>query len=509
MGKMDSIRMDNRQFIKGMWATRAEDLIGENGFFLDTAIPGTLEINEGRATLDLNGKLRSDKHGLFNDYDKIYGYSHSGRFIILERCYLTNGSMSAPGYVVEKYLVNRTFLFNKPLEFTSSVGEKIEATRIKFSSDYFRDWFNIDLPTLENINYPENFSVNYSNDYFSMNEFDILEGQYSLKIERTIDLKDSRENEFNVEFNPFITINTKDYRTETVEDLLHIANWASKMNDFITQIYGSYEYIEFCLEDEVNHSWRESLENDMVLFHEPFYSGRLVFSQLSERKSILRADDLRLNNIKDIYGNLIRSWFENWDKLKYIVDLYYQNRIRFLDIETKVVNKIKVLETYYDHFWSEDESTQNEVDPDLENAIIKTVEWVEEQDFKGGVKEKLAKKINSKREKKTSLAQKLKRILESLPDQLKNMFSEEDPNWREDEEFIENYSKKLKNTRNYHTHGSNEAEIRLKSIEELSGASDILDAVIYFLILGTMGLEDEEILNFPFLEEKLSRTNDQ
>ncbi|CAC9935907.1 hypothetical protein PEPNEM18_01620 [Aedoeadaptatus nemausensis] len=503
MGKMDSIRMDNQQFIKGRWATRAEDLIGENHVFLNTATPGTLEINKGRATLDLNGKLRSGKDGLFNDFDKIYGYSNSGLFIVLEKCYITKGSLSAPGYVVEKYLVNRAFILNKPLEFTSSVNEKIEATGIKFSIDYFRDWFNIDLPTLEDINYPEDFSVNYSNHYFSTNEFDFLEGKYSLKIERKIDLKDSRENEFNVEFNPFITINTKGYRTETVEDLLHIANWTSKMNDFLIQTYGSYEYIEFCLEDEVNHSWKESLENDMVLFHGPLYSGRLVFSQLSERKSNLRADDLRLNNIKDIYGDLIRAWFENWDKLKYIVDLYYQNRIHSLDIETKVVNKIKILETYYDHFWSEEENTQNEVDPDLENAIQKTVQWVKEQDFKDEMKKKLTKKINAKWGNKISLAQKLKRLLENLPEDLKNMFSEEDPNWREDNKFIEDYAIKLKNTRNYHTHGSNEAEIRLKSIEKLSIASDILDAVIYYLILGTMGLEDEQILDLPFLEEKL------
>ena len=144
----------------------------------------------------------------------------------------------------------------------------------------------------------------------------------------------------------------------------------------------------------------------------------------------------------------------------------------------------------------------------MENAIQKTVQWVEEQDFKDGVKKNLSKKINAKWGKKISLAQKLKRVLENLPDKLKNVFSEEDPNWRKDEEFIENYAKKLKNTRNYHTHGSNEAEIRLKSLKEFSVASDILDAVIYFLILGTMGLEDDQILEFPFLKEKLSRIND-
>ena len=506
---MDSIRMDNRQFIKGMWATRAEDLISENNVFLDTAIPGTLEINEGRATLDLNGKLHSDRRDFFNNFEKVYGYSHSGLFIVLEKCYFTNRSMSAPGYEVEKYLVSRAFLLNDFSDFTSTGSEKIKATGIKFSVDYFRDWFNVDLPTLDETGYPKELSIVYRNDFFKDRRYEILDGLYSLRLVRDIRFNFKVNEGVDEEMESFISIDTKGYRQDTVEDLLKITNWAFKMNDFLSQTHGSYEYIEFCLEDEVNHSWEENLENGMVLLHRPFYSGRLAFSQLSERESSLKVHDLRLNNIKDIYGDLIRAWFENWDKLKYIVDLYYQNRIRSLDIETKVVNKIKILETYYDHFWSEEESSQKEVDTDLENAIIKTVEWVEEQDFKGGVKEKLAKKINSKREKKTSLAQKLKRILESLPDQLKNMFSEEDPNWREDEEFIENYSKKLKNTRNYHTHGSNEAEIRLKSIEELSGASDILDAVIYFLILGTMGLEDEEILNFPFLEEKLSRTNDQ
>lgn len=509
MGKMDSIRMDNRQFIKGMWATRAEDLIGENGFFLDTAIPGTLEINEGRTTLDLNGKLHSDRRDFFNNFEKIYGYSHSGLFIVLEKCYFTNRSMSVPGYEVEKYLVGRAFLLNDFSDFTSTGSEKIKATGIKFSVDYFKNWFNIELPIVEDTNYPKDFSVTYTNQYFETNTFDFLKGKYSLKIQRKVMFKNNIENGFDLEFNPFISIETKDYRRESVEDLLQIANWACKMNDFLTQSYGSYNYVEFHMEDEVNHYWSEREKDGMYLIHGPKYTGRLVFSQLSDINSKFKNSRLPLRRIKDIYGDLIRAWFENWDKLKYIVDLYYQNRIRSLDIETKVVNKIKILETYYDHFWSEEESTQNEVDPDLENAIQKTVQWVKEQDFEDEVKKNLTKKINAKWEKRIYLTDKLKRILENLPDNLKNIFSEENPNWREDEEFIENYAIKLKNTRNYHTHGSNEAEIRLKSIEELSVASDILDAVIYYLILGTTGLEDEEIIDFPFLKEKLSRINDQ
>lgn len=508
MGKMDSIRMDNRQFIKGRWATRAEDLIGEHNVFLDTAIPGTLEINEGRVTLDLNGKLHSDRRTFLNGFEKVYGYSHSGLFIVLEKCSMTNRSMSAPGYEVEKYLVSSAFLLNDFSDFTSMGSEKIKATGIKFSVDYFRDWFNVDLPTLDESGYPKELSIVYRNDFFKDRRYEVLDGLYSLSLVRDIRFNLKINEGVGEEIESFISIETKGYRQDTVEDLLKITNWAFKMNDFLSQTYGSYEYIEFCLEDEVNHSWKESLENGIDLFHGPFYSGRLAFSQLSERESSLRVHDLRLNNIKDIYGDLIRAWFENWDKLKYIVDLYYQNRIPSLDIDTKVVNKIKILETYYDHFWSEEENTQNEVDPDLENAIQKTVQWVEEQDFKDGVKKNLSKKINAKWGKKISLAQKLKRVLENLPDKLKNVFSEEDPNWRKDEEFIENYAKKLKNTRNYHTHGSNEAEIRLKSLKEFSVASDILDAVIYFLILGTMGLEDDQILEFPFLKEKLSRIND-
>lgn len=509
MGKMDSIRMDNQQFIKGMWATRAEDLIGENGFFLDTAIPGTLEINEGRITLDLNGKLHSDRRVFLNNSEKVYGYSHSGLFIVLEKCYITNRSMSAPGYEVEKYLASRAFLLDDFSDFTSTGSEKIKATGIKFSVDYFKNWFKIDRPIVEDTNYPNDFSITYTNQYFETNTFDFLKGKYSLKIQRKVMFKNNIENGFDLEFNPFISIETKDYRHESVEDLLQIANWTFKMNDFLTQSYGSYNYVEFHMEDEINHYWSEREKDGMYLIHGPKYTGRLVFSQLSDINSMFKNSRLPLRRVKDIYGDLIRAWFENWDKLKYIIDLYYQNRIPSLDIDTKVVNKIKILETYYDHFWSEEESSQNEVDPDLENAIQKTVQWVEEQNFEDKVKDKVAKKINAKWSNKTSLAQKLKKILENLPDKLKNMFSEEDPNWREKEKFIENYAKKLKNTRNYHTHGSNEAEIRLKSIEELSVASDILDAVIYFLILGTMGLEDGEILDLPFLEEKLSRAKYQ
>lgn len=508
MGKMDSIRMDNRQFIKGMWATRAEDLIGENGFFLDTAIPGTLEINEGRATLDLNGIFGAEQD-IHREFKKIFGFSYSGLLIILEKCFVIDTVKTTPGYVVEKYLANKAFFFKSNLlPLSMDDCKALKATTIRFRADYFKKWFNIDFTKVDKTNYPEHFTVSYGNQYFETNKFDILEGKYSLRLKRDIIRKDSIENGFDLEFNPFISIETKDYRRESVQDLLQIANWVFKMNDFLTQSYGSYEYFEFHLEDEINRFESRKMKGGVTIPSAPFYSGRLVFQQLSDINSKFKNSRLPLRRIKDIYGDLIRAWFENWDKLKYIVDLYYQNRIRSLDIETKVVNKIKILETYYDHFWSEEESSRKEVDPDLENAIQKTEQWVKEQDFEDEVKKNLTKKINAKWEKRIYLTDKLKKILENLPEKLKNVFSEEDPNWLEDEKFIENYAKKLKNTRNYHTHGSNEAEIRLKTIEELSVASDILDAVIYFLILGTMGLEDEEILDLPFLKEKLSRIND-
>ena len=90
---------------------------------------------------------------------------------------------------------------------------------------------------------------------------------------------------------------------------------------------------------------KEDLVNGEYKFHSPKYKGRLIFTQTEKEASKLKIDSLRLSDIKDDYGELLKAWFEEKDKLQYIIDLYYQNMNSSLEIETILVNKIKMLET--------------------------------------------------------------------------------------------------------------------------------------------------------------------
>ena len=78
MGNIKSFKLDNNCSVKGMWVLNLGDLFEKNSStFSDEAMPGTLELSEGRITLDINGCFS----GFRSDFDKniyrIYGYLSS------------------------------------------------------------------------------------------------------------------------------------------------------------------------------------------------------------------------------------------------------------------------------------------------------------------------------------------------------------------------------------------------------------------------------------------------
>lgn len=94
-------------------------------------------------------------------------------------------------------------------------------------------------------------------------------------------------------------------------------------------------------------------------------------------------------------------------------------------------------------------------------------------------------------------------MLKRFPDELKFVFSEMDHNWKEDTNFIFNFSQRLKDTRNFYTHGANNQRNRSRftTTEEFLNASLVLDFVIYYFLLIYLYDRngDERIYQYPFL----------
>lgn len=505
MGNIEHFKLDNNYIAEGMWALRLEDLFEKQSYkFSDRARPGRLEISKGKISLDINGCLNNFGSNSNNNYYTIYGYLSSGLSVILQKCFITNSGFSIPGYQAEKYLANVAYVLNKNQMISDyKMDKKIMATKVNFRINYLDDWYNVDLPEFDNTNNSERIVIQYRNEFFDNNKFEILDGKYIVNLIRKIKGYQIKHIGATVEFESSISISTKNYQEEDVETLMKIANDILKLNDFLTQTHGRYTYFEFYLEDENNRERIEKFENGDYILHSPKYMGRIVFSQVVREEPKLRRDSLRLADIKNDYENLIKVWFEKKDKLQYITDLYHQNTNSTLEIQSILVNKIKMLETYYDNFLNGKEDTSYK-DTKIQDTKERINKWMNECKIEESIKEEINLRLNARNNKYITLREKLEIILKKFPDKLKVVFSEINPNWEKDDDFIFEFSNRLKDTRNFYTHGANieKNKKRFTKIEEFLRTSLILDYVIYYYILKALYGEgqDSRIFELPFLE---------
>lgn len=511
MGNIKSFNLDNNYSIEGMWALKLGNLFEKNSFaFSDDAIPGNLEISKGRITLDINGCFS----GFGSNYDKniyrIYGYLSSGLFVILEKCFIINRTFSAPGYEVEKYLANVAYILDKdPIYTDFNIEEKIIATKVNFGIDYLDNWYNVDLPSFDDSSDSKTVTIHYNNEFFDKNKFEILDGKYIISLKKDIKANQVIHQGAQVKTESYISIYTKNYKEEEIEIFIEIANWTLKLSDFLTQTFGIYTYFEFYLEDKINRMRIEDLGNGEYKFHNPKYKGRLIFTQTQKEASKLKIDSLRLSDIKGDYGELLKAWFEEKDKLQYIIDLYYQNMNSSLEIETILVNKIKMLETYYNNFLQGEEERLTDKDLKYNEVKEKIKSYMNSLEVQESTKEEVNRRLDKNKKNNVTLREKLEVVLERFPDELKVVFSEMDPNWKEDTNFIFNFSRRLKDTRNFYTHGANNQinKKRFKTTDEFLSASLVLDFVIYYFVLRSLYGEnrDERIYQYPFLKSKLRK----
>lgn len=508
MGNINNFRLNNNYKTNGMWALELEDLFEKNSMFIsDKVIPGTIEISEGRINLDLNGSFNKFGSNFRTNIYRIYGYLSSGLFVILENCFICNHNFSVPGYVVEKYFANIGYVLDKnPVHNNFKLEEKIMATQVNFGIDYLDSWYDIDLPWCEKSGDLKAITIHYNNDFFENNKYEILDGKFILSLKNDHKINNRIYEGAQVKVKPYISIYTKNYNEVEITSFFEIANWVLKLIDFLTQTYGKYTYFELYLEDEINRMRMEKLENGDYKYYSPIYNGRFLFRQALEEAPKLKTDSLRLSDIKDEYGDLLKEWFEEKDNLQYIIDLYYQNMNLSLGIETIVVNQIKMLETYYDNFLhGKEENIQNK-DLKFKQAKDKIKKFMDNSGIEESVKEQINTILNKNKKNNITLREKLAIILDELPDELKIVFSEITPNWDKDANFIFNFSKRLKDTRNFYTHGANNHRntSRFSNIDEFLKVNSVLNYVIYYLILKILYREnmDKRIFQYPFLKAK-------
>lgn len=332
-----------------------------------------------------------------------------------------------------------------------------------------------------------------------------MDGKYYISLRRDIQVNKKINKGDSINFDSYISISTKDFSAISVREFIEISSWLLKLHDFLSQTYGKYEYFEFYLEDKINNFSIEKLENGNMKFNLPFYKGRYIFPQMPTAQPNLDIKDLRLKDIKDEYGKIAQNWLKNQESLKYIINLYYQNAIPTIDIESIVVNKIKMLEAYYYNYMDNESENITNFDKKVENTKNIIKKYLEDSDIEIPVKEEIIIRLDKDGSRNIFLREKLTVLFEKIPNELKDNILNLNPDWENNDEIISKFSERLKDTRNFYTHGANvnRHKKRLKTIKEFIISDIILDIIIYYYVLKALGIGEEKIIEYPFIRKKV------
>ncbi|WP_306482940.1 hypothetical protein, partial [Anaerococcus sp.] len=357
---IDSYRLDNKNILKGKWATSLSELISDDGILSDKAVSGNLELNNGKITLDLNGRLAGVPLSHIDEIEKIYGYLSNNLYVVLERCYFTSQNIISNGYNVERYISNYAYIISLPNNDLSFLKDKdVCATRTKFSFSYLDDWYNIDPPVLNDNTSRDSFSIKYVNEYSNKNSFNILNNEFTIKIKRDIRRIYKVNKDSTVKMNYYIEVISNNYEAKTISEFYEISQWFMRMIDYLSQSKRKFLHFKFYLEDENNKFKSISLENGDYAYVYPIYYGQYIFPQLDAQAQEPKFYSLRLSDIKEDLETIICSWFKCKEKLRPIIDLYIQNNIPSLDIESILVNQTRMMEIFYNNLFNSSREIKN------------------------------------------------------------------------------------------------------------------------------------------------------
>ena len=502
---LDYYRLDNKNILKGRRATSLNELISDYGIVSDKAVPGNLELDNGKITLDINGRLTWVSSSHIDESERIYGYLSNNLYVVLEKCYLINPKIISDGYNVEKYISNYAYIISLHSNDISLLkNQEVYATRTKFSFSHLDDWYNIDLPILNDEKIEDHLSIRYINEFSDDNSFNISDNEFTIKIKRDIRAIHNVNKGSSVKLDYYIEVISDNYEVKSIREFYEILQWFMKLIDYLTQSKRKFLYIKFYLEDENNKFQSKSLDNGDYEYEYPIYYGQFIFPQLDEQAQEPRFNSLRLSDVKENLEPIICNWFEYKEKLKPVIDLYTQNYIPTLDIESILVNQIKMMERIYDNLFNSSREIQNCHAPNLDNAILEIKDYLDKSNIDISIKEEITKRLGNDRKSRPTLREKLTVILENIPYQLKNIFNLVDQKWEDDASFEKNFANRLKDTRNYHTHGpsKNKHRSRLRTFNELNNSSIVLKYVIYYHVISQLGITDDKLLNYPFLRRK-------
>ena len=392
--------------IQGIWFLPGKDLETEG-------IKGTLKYSPGSICLELldtfeeNLILNEDQNNL---RPLILGFSCQGEWLSLYECYRTKTHIRIPGFDTESYIINKFYVGTQLVEDeTQPLFE-----RCSFSLTYLDAWSTVNI--MERITEKETYkSTIIINPKIASGQKKILSSEtenicFAEEIywQQTFPKNYLQSETFQLIFNRFYNFYRKD---KSYFNFICCNENINKLRYLLVMLLGNPVYFTYI--DIYLHTVQSNLPTPIISNQEQ--KCRLFYNQVGDitkdRKISRNNPSSILINRRDILNHIetiFCNWLKKYEQLAevvypYICDLYLNQYV-----ETKFLNTVRSLETYYRFFMTEQQKHTQTINREKQ-LLLEFIEKniCEEQ------RSYFIQRINYEDEK--SLRKKLKAILTASP----------------------------------------------------------------------------------------------
>lgn len=219
----------------------------------------------------------------------------------------------------------------------------------------------------------------------------------------------------------------------------------------------------------------------------PFY-GQFYFSQadVTRREKQITAA-YNYNDITKSLSEILNKYFEDYQKLKPLIQNLYIHTSMMSLLETQFHDAITSLEVYHREYYYEYE----EISDDLEHIKQEILNYIESNHENDNEKKELMRTI--KYSNRVTLKNRVKQLLIDLPIELKERIQFKEINFTSNTQ-VDDFAYQCAHTRNYHAHGITEPKENVIENNDLFYVTRILNLVSEYYLMKQIGVSDEGIL---------------
>ncbi|WP_430616779.1 hypothetical protein IGJ66_000476 [Enterococcus sp. DIV0176] len=442
--------------IEGLWSTSVD---------FEKTMGGTLKYDPLDSTaIELN--LINSSMFEFEEISVLYGISSNDEYVTLIGCRInsfTCNSITTQTVIAQKIIVGKKHLLLSDLK-------KIKTASFSFFN--LNEW--MDMPLWN--------QIESSKAKIPIQNEKVLPNTYRIE-----NIKANLEEVYSINTNRIY----KNWNLKTEQYYKLIFDEPKNLGEIYYEVYRIVQFFYFVFSQNAPFKFFEFEYGETIYMTDKKAPDkyRLYVNQISKMPERITASSKMIpySYISKNLESLLVNWFDNYSKVKPVIQTFVGDLQVGSFIETKFLNACRNIEVFHRVFIEE----KKEIPEDIEDIRVELLDLLSSKE--PIIKQYFGKRINHTEE--GTLSMRIKESINKLPsDFLGEIIKFENKNLSDSKT---KFTRACVNTRNYLTHGSSNKEMYKPMFEKenLSKATKVLDLIIEYFILQEIGVETELILD--------------